>query len=297
VRQVGRIPEAATRRDPAPSRLRYRLDRLWLTPLFRRFIRLGLPLALTALSLTLWLGDADRRADLYAYAAGVRESVEERPEFMVTMIAIDGASPVVAEAIRDMLPVSLPVSSLRLDLEALRATLTAIDAVQDAQLRVRAGGILQVDIAERVPAILWRTGTSVELLDATGHRVATLLNREARPDLPLIAGEGADRAAPEALALYDAAGPILPRLRGLVRMGERRWDIVLDRGQRILLPEENPVAAVARIVALDSAEDLLNRDITSIDLRNADRPTIRLAAPAAAEFRRVRAPAPEGATE
>jgi hypothetical protein len=42
---------------------------------------------------------------------------------------------------------------------------------------------------------------------------------------------------PEALALVAAARPAVPRLRGLVRMGERRWDLVLDRDQRILLPE------------------------------------------------------------
>ncbi|WP_313350681.1 cell division protein FtsQ/DivIB, partial [Paracoccus sp. (in: a-proteobacteria)] len=69
------------------------------------------------------------------------------------------------------------------------------------------------------------------MLDKTGHRVASVTSREVRGDLPIIAGEGADRAAPEALALIDAAGPILPRLRGLERMGERRWDVVLDRGQ------------------------------------------------------------------
>ena len=43
----------------------------------------------------------------------------------------------------------------------------------------------------------------------------------------------------EALALIRAAGRRRwkGRVRGLVRVGERRWDVVLDREQRILLPE------------------------------------------------------------
>ena len=40
--------------------------------------------------------------------------------------------------------------------------------------------------------------------------------------------DGADLAAGEALEIFAAAQSILPRVRGLVRMGERRWDIVLE---------------------------------------------------------------------
>ena len=57
------------------------------------------------------------------------------------------------------------------------------------------------------------------------------------------------------------------RLRGLVRMGERRWDLVLDRDQRILLPEDGAVEALERVIALDEAQDILSRDILQVDLR------------------------------
>jgi cell division protein FtsQ len=102
-----------------------------------------------------------------------------------------------------------------------------------------------------------------------------------------VAGDGADVAAAEALALVAAAGPLTPRLRGLVRMGERRWDMVLDRDQRILLPADNPVRALERLIALDQAEDLLDRDIVAIDLRHQSRPTLRLAPYALREMRRA----------
>jgi cell division protein FtsQ len=63
-------------------------------------------------------------------------------------------------------------------------------------------------------------------------------------------------------------------------MGERRWDMVLDRDQRILLPEEDPVAALQRVMALHKAQDMLERDISIVDMRNGARPTIRLNQPA-----------------
>ena len=97
-----------------------------------------------------------------------------------------------------------------------------------------------------------------------------------RLDLPLIAGDGAQDHIGEALALFRATGPVAGRVRGLVRMGERRWDIVFDNGQRILLPTEAPVAALDRVMALHMAQDMLSRDVAAIDMRNGDRPTLRL---------------------
>lgn len=270
-------PSVGLRRDPAPSRWAYRMQRLWLTPLFRVSFRVGLPLFLFALIAGLYLRDDARRADLTSVFTGMVEQFQERPEFRVTLVSIEGAAPDLAEAIRARLDLKLPKSSFDLDLDAARQRVEALDAVETAELRVRSGGVLQVLITERVPALVWRDDARLELLDAKGVRVAGLATRSDRSDLPLIAGVGADRAAAEALALFDLAQPIMPRVRGLVRVGDRRWDMVLDRNQRIMLPEKNAVAAMERLIALDKAEDLLARDVLTVDLRNEQRPVLRLA--------------------
>lgn len=275
------------RRDPAPSRIEYRLQRLWLTPAVRVAARVGLPALAVTGALALWLGDADRRADLHDRYLDLRRDIEERPEFMVTAMAVDGAAPEIAEAIRAMLPVNLPMSSFHLDLDALRRTVAGLDAVAQAKVRVRPGGILQIEVTERVPAAILQRDGWLDLVDASGHRVATLTDRALRPDLAVLAGTGAEAAVPEALALLAAAGPLRDRLRGIVRVGERRWDIVLDREQRILLPETGAVGALERTVALDLATDLLARDVTQVDLRNAARPVLRLSPQALEEFRQI----------
>ncbi|MFV2052181.1 cell division protein FtsQ/DivIB [Aliiroseovarius sp. YM-037] len=276
------------RRDPAPSRISYRIQRLLLTPLFRGFLRIGLPMAAAAGVGTMVLSDQDVRDRIGLTITEIRRSIEERPEFMVKLMAVDGASSEIGEDIREVLPVDFPVSSFDLDLEEMRNSVLSLDAVADADLRIRAGGVLQIDVTERVPAVVWRGPQGVELLDAEGHRVSALIARAERPDLPLLTGEGAENAVPEALAIFDVAGPILDRMRGLVRTGERRWDVVLDRKQRILLPEHGAVAALERVIALDQAQDLLGRDLVAIDMRNENRPTIRLAEQAVTELRRIK---------
>lgn len=276
------------RRDPAPSRLAYRLQRMMLTPVYRKMLRLGLPLLVLALVLLMWLGSAERRQDVAQSFVQLREAIQDRPEFMVNLFQVEGASPMLSEGIRRMVDLKLPQSSFDIDLIGLRERIMTLDAVRDVDLRVEPGGILTALVDERVPVVVWRAGPNVELLDKTGHRVMLVAERNDRADLPLIAGRGANTAMPELSTLIAAAQPIMPRIRGFVRMGERRWDIVLDRNQRILLPVDQPVPALERILALDKAQDLLARDVTVIDFRLKDRPVLRLSPHAAAELRAAR---------
>jgi cell division protein FtsQ len=276
------------RRDPAPSRIAYRMQRLWLTPSVRTALRVGLPAFVLTFGVGLYLADEARRTNLGSIYTELREKVKNRPEFLVSLLSVEGASPELAEAVRTTLALPLPQSSLDLDLEAARARILQLNAVADVDVRVQSGGILQVAVKEREPAFVWRNAAGIWLIDETGTRISEISDRNDRDDLPLMAGEGADKAIDQARQILTSAGPLLTRLRGLVRMGERRWDIVLDRDQRILLPVTQPVLALERLIALDQAQDLLERDVLAIDLRLQNRPSLRLAPYALAEMRRLR---------
>ncbi len=277
------------RHDPAPSRLAYRMERMRLSPAYRLALRIGLPLVLIGGTVGGYMASDTRRAALFQTVADIRAEIEERPEFMVTALAIDGASPAVADDLRAALALRLPQSSFHLDLDALRQTALTLPALRTVAVHVRAGGILQVDVSERVPVALWRNRDGLLLVDAEGATVRPAAFRDDHPTLPLIAGDGASDAVTEALQIIAAAGPLSPRLRGLVRVGLRRWDVVLDRGQRILLPEDAPVQALERAVAMDQAKDVLDRDVAVVDLRVPERLTVRMGQPAADEWWKVRA--------
>ncbi len=280
-------PSRAPRRDPSPSKWAYRRQRLMLTPHVRGFLIKGLPSLVLLGAVALWFSNDANRQAVIGQLTHLRAEFEARPEFRVSLARVEGASDDLAQAVRAKLALPLPMSSFDMDLDAARNRIEALDAVQKADLRVRSGGILQVLITERVPVAIWRTEDGLTLVDETGHRVAGLLSRADRADLPVIAGDGADKATPEALDLIAAAGPLTPRMRGLVRMGDRRWDLILDRDQRILLPEKNPVQALERLLALDQAQDLMNRDILAVDLRSDHRPILRLSPNALADIRRA----------
>jgi cell division protein FtsQ len=134
---------------------------------------------------------------------------------------------------------------------------------------------------------VWRTRDGLGLVDIDGFVVADLEARVDRPDLPLIVGKGASKDVRGALAILSAAAPLQDRVLGLVRIGERRWDVVLTREQRILLPPKRPVRALERVIVLDEVHEMFERDIAAVDMRLAGRPTVRMNAQALEEWWRV----------
>lgn len=281
--------ETAATRDPAPSRLTYRAQRLWLTPLFRKMLRVGLPSFVIVLLMGSLVADPASRQAIVDSAYQIKREIEDRPEFRLTVLGITGASPQVTEDVRAALALELPLSSFDIDLEELRARAEALPSVAEADLRIQAGGYLSVAITERVPAFVWNSRNGAVLIDAQGHFVAALEHRTLAAPLPIIAGDGADLAVDEAASLVATAASLGDRFRGLVRMGERRWDVVLTDERRILLPAQDPVAALDRALALHDVTDLLNRDIVRIDLRNPARLTVQMSPTALEDYRRLRA--------
>jgi cell division protein FtsQ len=275
------------RTDPAPSRLSYRLERMRLTPVYRRLFRLGVPILLIAGLAGGYLADAERRDDLAERFADLRRQIETRPEFMVHLMALEGASAGVQEDIHEIFPYDLPASSFDLDLQAIRDMIEGLPAVARANVRIRQGGTLAIEVTERVPVALWRTRAGIDVLDMTGAVIASISDRAERPDLPVLSGAGADRAVAQALDILAAARALNDPVRGLVRMGERRWDLVLGDGKRVLLPEAEPVRALERVIVLDKSNEMLERDLLTIDMRLGARPTVRLSAAATEEWWRI----------
>ena len=285
---ISRAVKRGDKSDPAPSRLAYRMQRLALTPSVRRGFTFGVPVFVMGLIGTLTLADQDRRDALLDWAANVKAEVQTREEFMVRMMSVVGASDIVTQDVREVLSLDFPVSSFELDLPEMQERVQALDAVKTASLRIKPGGVLEMVVQQRRPAFVWRTASGLELIDADGHLVMPLEDRTGRPDLPLLTGAGADVAAREAAALVRAAAPLVTRLRGLVRIGERRWDVVLSDGQKIRLPERNPVGALEQVLAVDTAQDLFERDVVLVDMRDPRRPTVRLRPEAAKVLRQVK---------
>src|SRR5690606_23056014 len=82
--------------------------------------------------------------------------------------------------------------------------------------------------------------------------------------------------APELLAVMDKFPDLAARVKGYVSIGGRRWDMKLENGITVKLPEVGADQAINRLVALDQEDGLLARDILAVDMRFSDRLVVRL---------------------
>ena len=279
--KIGRLfgqktPEKNIKSDPAPSKIKYKINRMWLSPIIKSTLYFGIPLfILVIFSAYIYSSDGVRIKFTHVFE-DAKSNIQARPEFQIELMKIDGASETLAMSIRKSLELSFPISSFELNLLDMKEKIQEMKEVKSASLFLRPGGLLEVELIERVPLIIWRNGSSLEMIDSEGEISGILTSRLDRLDLPLFAGDGAKYFIFEALDIYKVADPIFDRLRGLRRMGERRWDMILDRNQIIQLPENEPINALKRILALNSTQNILARDVETIDMRDTSRPILRL---------------------
>ncbi|MBL4805879.1 MAG: cell division protein FtsQ [Rhodobacteraceae bacterium] len=281
----------APHRDPAPSKMRYRLQRLWLRKYVRPIVMIWLPILVVGLLVLMVSRNDSFRGFIQQKYDNVRGAIAARPELMIETVRIPVGSVDLVHQIDGVMDLTLPVSALDVDLEGLRQIVQGLSAVKTATVQLDGNGLLEITIVERIPEMVWRTGNRIFLLDETGIRVAEVPRRAVRVDLPLIIGEGADLAIPEARALFKMASPLEERIRALVRVGERRWNIVLDGDQTIMLPEFGAEDALRLVVEMQTTEQIMNWNLSVVDMRDPNRPIIRLNNDALDELTRLRAAA------
>ena len=274
--------------DPAPSKLAYLAQRIWLRKSSRVFFLVLTPILIFSFVL-MGLG---HRFDLGLLLKNntdrMVQYVESSPIFKVRNLTVITDNPNVIEKISSTLALTFPISSLDLDVEALRLKVESIDLVESASVRLTSNGLLEIDVNIRKPVAIQRIDTQLILIDDRGNKVDEIVSRSQRLDLPLLVGHGAENFVDEALFLLLEAKSLLSRVRGLVRVGERRWDIILNRDQVIILPEKNPLKAMKKIISLQEGQRILDRNISYLDFRNIDRPVLGLTEETSEELRDLR---------
>jgi cell division protein FtsQ len=220
-----------------------------------------------------WIGGETER--LFGALGGGVEKLAVAAGFGAKRIIVEGQQHTTDAEITAALKAGPDTMMLGFDTDAAKARLEAVPWIKHAQVMRLLPSTLQVQIEERIPYAIWQTHGETYVVDAEGVTLAPAL-REAYPDLPLIVGDGAPKAAP---ALYEALKPhgdLEQKMIAAIRVGDRRWTLKLASGLEIMLPDDNVDEALASLTKLDEERGLLKRDIASVDLRLLDRITVRL---------------------
>lgn len=161
------------------------------------------------------------------------------------------------------------------DAEAARDRILAIPRVRTATVMKLYPNTLHLKVSERAPFGLWQRSGQISVIDDEG-RVVREIPDETQVMLPLFVGEGANVWAAALETILADAPAVRHRVSAAVRIADRRWDLKLDNGVAVQLPEADPARAVGILATMFRQPDFFSQPIRVIDLRLADRVTLTL---------------------
>jgi cell division protein FtsQ len=210
----------------------------------------------------------------------VRDMAANVVGFNISVVALSGQHHLNREEILATAGVTGRASLLFFDVADARARLKTNPWIAEATVQKLLPDRLVISITEREPFALWQKAGRVGVIAGDGTVLEPYV---AAPyvNLPLVVGTGAETRAKEFLALLDGFSELRGNLRAAVLVAERRWNLWLNNGIEVRLPEFEVDKALDQLAALERSAKLSSRDITIVDLRLSDRVTVQLSDAAA----------------
>ena len=209
-----------------------------------------------------------------------RNALANSAGFRITTVAINGRKQLTQDEVLASGGVNGRSSLLFLDAAAVRDRLKANPWIADATVLKLYPGQLQIDIVERSAFALWQQDGRLSVISDDGTVLEPYLSRRF-VSLPLVVGQGAETHAKEFLALLARYPQVHAVTKAAIFVGERRWNLRLNDGLDIRLPENDVGNALASLSKLDRDDKLFSRDIVAVDMRLPDRLTVQLSDDAA----------------
>ncbi len=168
-----------------------------------------------------------------------------------------------------------------LDAAAIRQRIADVPMVKEVSIRKLYPSRLVVEIEEREPYALWQKDGQVHVISKEGTPIDNIVDPRLSHKA-FVVGEDANLRVPEFLKILENAGDLRDHVRAGVLIAGRRWNVKMESGLEIKLPESRPEAAFAKFAQMSRDMRILDKDLMSVDLRIPDRMIVRLTADAAA---------------
>jgi len=188
--------------------------------------------------------------------------------FGISAIPISGNRYTPPSEIYRRLGFALGGSIFGADPQQARTNLRRLDWVADAEIARHYPDTVYVRIVERVPFALWQSSGGLYAVDRNGNPIAQV-DVAAFRRMPFFFGDAPNRAS-DLVAAIRQHRPVAARVKAMQRVGSRRWNLILDDGVVVKLPEDNWAREVAALERLIVDRGVLERDIAEIDLRSHD---------------------------
>ena len=196
--------------------------------------------------------------------------------FSVSEIFVEGRIETEKAALLASLQLDRGTPILSFDLKQARARVIALPWVRTAVIERQLPNVIHLKLEERRPLALWQNKGRFSLIDTRGHLIP-LSDIGRFSNLVVVVGRDAPRNAAALLDTLAVAPELARKVKAAVWVGERRWDVQLENRIDVKLPEADAIAAWVQLAEMQDRHQLLDTEISVIDLRLPDRIIVRQA--------------------
>jgi cell division protein FtsQ len=129
-------------------------------------------------------------------------------------------------------------------------------------------------VEERAPLALWQHEGTFALIDYEGEVILRDKLDDYR-NLMIVVGADAPVHTATLMETLGSQPELLSLVRAAIRVGGRRWNLRLNGGVDVRLPEEGASTAWLRLAQYQRSHGVLERDVKIVDLRLPDRLIVR----------------------
>lgn len=188
--------------------------------------------------------------------------------FGISEVHIAGNARTPPETVTAVLGFEPGQSIFSADLVTAREKLMHLPWVSDAIIQRRYPDAISITLVERLPYALWRTGDGRVFVVERNGSLITDTGVEQFAKLPHLVGDAAPQNAAEIVEAVAPYRAIAARMSAYERVSNRRWNLGLDDGVVVKLPEKDWQKQLPVLEHLIIDKGVLERDITEIDLRS-----------------------------
>ena len=149
------------------------------------------------------------------------------------------------------------------NLELVNERLLNTPGVRESAVRRTPNGNLSIKLRLYHAVAGWTDGTYYYPLSADGT-VVNHPSEEQKPGVVMFRGQMPNDISD----ITKAATNLIGELDYLEWIDGRRWNIITNGGITVMLPEEEPTAAIASLVVLNKKHNILSKKLTTIDMRD-----------------------------
>ena len=204
----------------------------------------------------------------------------------VEEVLLQGREHESAERITRVLGIRRGAPILAINLQDAREQLEALPWVRIASVERQLPNTVRVKIVERRPVALWQRENKLTLIDSEGVIITSEELGRFR-HLIVVVGKTAPVHAASLIQTLTKEPNLKKRVNAAIRVGDRRWNVRMDNGIYIRLPEKDTEAAWRHFAKLERKHQLLKQDLLSIDLRMPGQMIVRTRGKRPAQRRRA----------